>query len=65
MANQPPYPGSNGNTDDNSGVGPDPGSAYSTPRWVKVSAIIAVALLLLVVVMFVAGGHTPPIQHGP
>lgn len=31
-----------------------------TPRWVKVSAIVAVALLVLVVVALIAG-----VDHGP
>ncbi len=51
-----------------------------TPRWVKVSGIIALVLVLLVVVMMFAGGgshgpgrhipsggaggYTPPVAHG-
>jgi hypothetical protein len=53
----------------------------ATPRWVKVSGIIAVVVVVLVVIMALAGGehgpsrhlpggdnpggHTPPPQHSP
>jgi hypothetical protein len=37
---------------------------YSTPRWVKVSGIIAIVLVLLVVIMmFVSGGNHGPGRH--
>ena len=37
-----------------------------TPRWVKISAIVALALVLLVVaVMAVAGGEHGPGRHVP
>ena len=53
MADQPPYPDSNGDT------GVEPG----TPRWVKVLGLIALALLLLFVILHLTGGgfggHTP------
>jgi hypothetical protein len=49
MADLPPYPGSNGNTGDDTG---------STPRWVKVFGIIALALVLLFVILMLTG-------HGP
>ena len=49
MTNPPPYP----STGDGSG----------TPRWVKVSAIIALAVVLLFVVALLAGGHSPA-RHG-
>jgi hypothetical protein len=38
------------------GVGPGRGAAPSTPRWVKVSGIIAGVLVLAFLVMHVAGG---------
>lgn len=53
----------------------------TTPRWVKVSAIVAaVVVVVVVVVALIAGGehgpsrhlpggddvpHTPPVQHSP
>ena len=65
------------------GVRPDRGSSTvypGTPRWVKVSGIFALVLVLLVVIMTFAGGgghgpgrhlpsggaggHTLPIAHG-
>jgi hypothetical protein len=72
MADPPHYP-DNG---DDTGVGPDSESTASTPRWVKVSGIIVVVLVLLFVVVHLAGGglrghtpggHTPPSsvkEHG-
>jgi hypothetical protein len=45
----------------NSGAGPGRGSDIGTPRWVKVFAIVAVILVLLVGVMLVFGGGA----HGP
>lgn len=54
----------NGNTSDDTGVGP--GSEYpGTPRWVKVFGIIVIVLVLLVVIVIFIGGHTSPVQHGP
>ena len=45
---------------------PDRGSTYSTPRWVKVSAIIFIVLVLLFVILHLTGnslggpgGHIP------
>ena len=60
---------------DDTGVGP--GLEYpGMPRWVKVSGIILIGLVLLVVVVLLVttalglhtppggpGGHTPPIKH--
>jgi hypothetical protein len=45
----------------------DDRTAYpGTPRWVKLSGIVALALLLLVVaVMAVAGGEHGPSRHVP
>lgn len=40
---------------------PDHGPSASTPRWVKVSVVIAVVLVLLVVIMLIFGGG----EHGP
>jgi hypothetical protein len=63
MDDPPPYPG-----DDTVG-GRDGGSTSSAPRWVKVSGIITVVLVLLFVIMHLTGhglgghtpgGHTPP-----
>jgi hypothetical protein len=58
-------------TDADSGAGAHDGAtAYpGTPRWVKVSGIVAIGLLLLVVLLVVAtalGLHTPggPMGHG-
>ena len=44
-----------------------PGSVYpGTPRWVKVGAIVAVTVVLLVVVaMVLAGGEHGPMRHIP
>ncbi|MGH8913689.1 MAG: hypothetical protein ACRDZM_04140 [Acidimicrobiia bacterium] len=34
-------------------------------RWQKVVGIIGLVVLLLVVIgLFIGGGHTPPVQHG-
>ncbi|HEV2126569.1 MAG TPA: hypothetical protein VGW38_27740 [Chloroflexota bacterium] len=70
-------------TGEDAGVGPDRGSSPSypgTPRWVKVSGMIVIVLVLLAgIVMFASGGrhgpsrhlssgeasaHAPPIAHG-
>jgi len=56
MADPPPYPGAG----DDTGVGPGRESTTGTPRWVKVSGIIALALVVLfVIVMLTGGGHGP------
>lgn len=68
MANPLPHPDSG----DDSGLMPGRGSTATypgTPRWVKVSGIIALALVLLLVGMRVAGaggggGHGPA-RHAP
>ena len=62
MADLPSYPDSNGDTGDDAGVGPDLGSTYSTPRWVKVFGIILIVVLVLVfliqhLVFESMGGH--------
>ncbi len=38
-----------------------PPSPHSTPRWVKVFAIIALVVVVLLILMLIAGGG----QHGP
>ncbi len=64
---------------DNTRFQPDRESKPGMPRWVKMSAIIVGALVLLVVILAVTGvlggqhgpgrhlpgGHTPPIEHTP
>jgi predicted secreted protein len=44
---------------DNARVGPGPGSAVRTPRWVKVFGTIVIVLILLVGIMMLFGGHGP------
>ncbi|MDQ3533576.1 MAG: hypothetical protein M3456_14655 [Actinomycetota bacterium] len=66
MADPPPYPDSNGDTGDDTGVGPDRESTTGTPRWVKVFGIIAlVVVLLFVIVLFTRGPHLGPGDHTP
>lgn len=58
MTDPPAYPDSNGDT----GMRPEGGSTTGTPRWVKVSGIIALALVLLFVTLMLTGrggGHGP------
>ena len=60
MAHQPSHP----DTGD-AGVGPDRGSTATypgTPRWVKVSGLIAIVLVLLVAIVLFTGVGGP---HGP
>jgi hypothetical protein len=45
------------------GVGPDPGSTTSPPRWVKVFGIIALVVILLFVVLLLTGGGHGPGRH--
>jgi hypothetical protein len=68
MADRPPDP----DTGDDTGVRPAADRPPSTPRWVKVSGIIVIGLVLLVVVVLLVatalGLHTPsvgPGGHGP
>ena len=64
MADLPAYREPNGDTGDHTDPGPDRGSSTAypgTPRWVKVSGIIVLVLVLLVVGMTFAGGG----GHGP
>lgn len=50
-----------------SDVGPDHGSTTGMPRWVKVSAIAAIAavvvVLLVVAVLLISGGEHGPGRH--
>jgi hypothetical protein len=59
MADPTSYP----NTGGDSGAGRDGESTAGMPRWVKVLAIIALAVLLLFVILHLAfggfGHHTP------
>lgn len=43
-------------------VGPDRGSSTGMPRWAKVSAIVVLALIVLILAMLLIGG---PGGHGP
>ena len=40
---------------DNTGVGPDRGSATRTPRWVKIFGIISLVLVLVVAILHLTG----------
>ncbi|MET0397353.1 MAG: hypothetical protein ABW277_11055 [Longimicrobiaceae bacterium] len=42
---------------------PDPGDFPGTPRWVKVSGVLAIAFVLVVVAVHLAGGGFR--HHGP
>jgi hypothetical protein len=57
MADPPPETGAA----QESGGGPAPAPKPPTPRWVKVFAIVFVALLVLIVVKLLTGGG----KHGP
>jgi hypothetical protein len=59
MPDPPPFP----DTGDATGVRPGPEPTTGTPRWVKVSVIIALVLVVLVVVVLLVGGG--PGGHGP
>ena len=50
-----------GDADDQRLASEPGGSSASTPRWVKVSAAIALAVVLLIAAMLVFGGG----EHGP
>lgn len=50
---------------DENDMRPDSGQRTGLAPWQKVVAIIGLLVLLVVVIaLFVAGGHTPPVQHG-
>jgi hypothetical protein len=63
MADPLPYPDSSSDTGDDTSVRPNRRSPPSTPRWVKVSAIIVIVLVLLFVILHLTGlslgGHIP------
>ncbi len=62
MADLPPSPDANGNTN----VGPGRELTLGIPRWVKVFGIVALVLVLLVVIMlFASGGSHGPGRHIP
>ncbi len=65
MADLPPYPDSN----DDTGVQPTADRPPSTPRWVKVTGIIAGVLVLVFVTLRLTGtmgvGEHGPDQHIP
>lgn len=62
MADRPPGTG----TDDDIGVRPTADRPPGTQRWVKVSGIIVLVLvLLLVAMMFIGGGEHGPGRHAP
>jgi hypothetical protein len=64
MADSPAFPGSNGETGNDTGVTHDHGSTAGTPRWVKMfGTVVAVLVLLLVVLLLLRGG--PLGGHGP
>jgi hypothetical protein len=43
----------------NASLGSGPGSAASTPRWVKMFGLIVIVLVLLICIMMLVGGHGP------
>jgi hypothetical protein len=55
MADRPSSPERDGSADHGPTAGP--------PRWVKVSSIIALALILLVLIALLAGGNHGPGRH--
>ena len=64
MADLPAYPDEGGERGADTGVGLDRGSPPSTPRWVKVFAIILIVVLVLLfliqhLVFEGMGGHMP------
>jgi hypothetical protein len=56
-------PSSHRNTMGDSGVGPGRASTTGTPRWAKVSGIIAIVLAVLFVILLLAGGEHGPRRH--
>ena len=42
---------------------PDPGEGQRTPGWVKVFGVIALAVILLLVIVFLVGGGHGPRRH--
>jgi hypothetical protein len=58
MANSPHYP----DTDDDAGMAPDRESTTGTPRWVKVSGIVVLVLVVLLAIVMLTGVGG---DHGP
>lgn len=66
MADLPPSSESNGDTHDETGIEPGGVGPPRTPRWVKVSGIVVLVLILVVVALLLFGPDTfGPGQHGP
>lgn len=67
MADQSHYP----DTESDTGAGhsrgstPSPPAYPGMPRWVKVSAIVVLALILLFAIALLAGGNHGPGRHLP
>jgi hypothetical protein len=61
MADPLRYPDSKPDTGDDTGVGPDRDTGM--PRWVWVSGIVALVLILLIVIMMLTGVFGG--EHGP
>jgi len=60
----PPHDVAAAGDDDGAGIGPDRGKT-GLARWQKVAVIIGLLVVLLIVLaLFVGGGHTSPVQHG-
>jgi hypothetical protein len=55
MVDPPPYPERD--------TGTDQGPTAGTPRWVKVSGIIALAVVVLLLILLRAGGNHGPGRH--
>ena len=67
MTNPPPYPDPNSDPG-SSRLRPDRQSPPRTPRWVKVSAIVVVVLVVAFVILHLSGGgfghHAPLMLPG-
>jgi len=55
MADPPPYPDTGDDTGGDTGARPDRGSTTHAPRWVKLSGIVVVGLVLLFVILHITG----------
>lgn len=60
MADLTPSPDRNGDTGDDTDVGPDLASGGATPRWVKVFGIVAAIVIFLVCHRAPHPWSTPP-----
>lgn len=65
MTGPPPNAETTGGTDDGTGARPDREATTGAPRWVKVSGIIVIVLVLLFVILQLTGigGSHGPGQH--